>query len=51
MNINSRENSYVQDGKLFIKPTVTADLFGDDFVFGGQLSFTGPQHEGYKFLF
>ena len=45
MNVNSRENSYVKDGKLFIMPTYTADAFGDDFIFGGQLSFHGPEHE------
>jgi len=30
-------NSYVRDGVLYIKPTLTADRFGEDFLFNGTL--------------
>eukprot|EP00735_Rhodelphis_limneticus_P006972 TRINITY_DN1944_c0_g1::TRINITY_DN1944_c0_g1_i1::g.23088::m.23088 TRINITY_DN1944_c0_g1::TRINITY_DN1944_c0_g1_i1::g.23088 ORF type:complete len:427 (+),score=155.48,sp/Q8N0N3/BGBP_PENMO/47.26/1e-110,Glyco_hydro_16/PF00722.16/1.8e-18 TRINITY_DN1944_c0_g1_i1:46-1281(+) len=32
--VNSRKNSFVQDGKLFIKPSLTADDVGEDVVYG-----------------
>jgi len=35
---NDRKNSYVQDGVLHIKPSLTADEFGDDFLYSGSLS-------------
>jgi len=31
------ENSYVRDGVLYIKPTLTADRFGEDFLYNGTL--------------
>lgn len=34
---NRTENSYVKDGVLFIKPTLTADRFGNDFLYTGTL--------------
>ena len=45
MRVNSRENSYVRDGKLFIKPTLTSEGHGDDFVFAGQLTIQGGENE------
>jgi beta-glucanase (GH16 family) len=33
---NSRRNSYVKDGVLYFKPTLTADLIGEDKVRGGH---------------
>jgi len=38
---NSRENSYVKDGVLYIKPSLTSDRHGEDFLFNGQLSLHG----------
>lgn len=31
------KNSYVRDGVLFIKPTLTADRFDTDFLYNGTL--------------
>ncbi|XP_052122015.1 beta-1,3-glucan-binding protein-like [Frankliniella occidentalis] len=36
---NSRNNSYVRDGILYLKPTLTADEFGEDLVKNGMLSY------------
>lgn len=30
--------SYVKDGKLFIKPTLTANRFSNDFLYHGSLN-------------
>jgi hypothetical protein len=38
---NSRENSYARDGVLYLKPTLTSDRHGEDFLFNGQLSLHG----------
>ena len=38
MYVNSRDNSYVRDGVLFIKPTLTTDVLGESLVRGA-----GPQ--------
>ena len=45
MRMNSRENSYVRDGKLFIKPTLTSESHGDELVFAGQLTIQGGETE------
>ena len=34
----NEKNSYVKDGLLYIKPTLTADEYGNDFLYDGQLS-------------
>lgn len=34
----SSRNSYTKDGKLFIKPTLTADEFGEDFLTRGTIN-------------
>lgn len=39
---NNRSNSYVKYGKLYIKPTLTADKFGEDFLYEGNLQLGGP---------
>ncbi|XP_072023402.1 beta-1,3-glucan-binding protein-like [Amphiura filiformis] len=39
--INNRSNSYVRDGSLYIKPTLTEDLFGPGFLNTGTLSLWG----------
>jgi hypothetical protein len=31
--------SYVRDGVLYIKPTLTADRFSEDFLYNGELDF------------
>jgi len=38
---NTRQNSYVRNGVLHIKPTLTNDRFGDGFVESGSLSLHG----------
>lgn len=42
---NDRRNSYVRDGVLFIRPTLTADEFGEDFLQHGNLSYPGCNFE------
>jgi hypothetical protein len=39
--LNNRSNSYVRDGKLFIKPTLTADKYGERFLSAGTLRLHG----------
>nr|AAZ08484.1 gram negative bacteria binding protein 1 [Nasutitermes graveolus] len=39
--LNNRSNSYVRDGKLFIRPTLTADKFGERFLSAGTLRLYG----------
>jgi len=34
---NHPENSYVRDGVLYLKPTLTADRYGEDFLYNGTL--------------
>ncbi|XP_041475277.1 beta-1,3-glucan-binding protein-like isoform X3 [Lytechinus variegatus] len=38
---NNRSNSYVKDGKLFIKPTLTEDLLGEGSVTSSRLDLWG----------
>jgi hypothetical protein len=38
---NTRDNSYVRGGILYIRPTLTNDRFGDNFVETGTLSLLG----------
>uniref|UniRef100_A0A1I8ID15 GH16 domain-containing protein n=1 Tax=Macrostomum lignano TaxID=282301 RepID=A0A1I8ID15_9PLAT len=35
---NSRKNSYVRNGKLYIKPSSTASEYGNDFLYRGSLN-------------
>eukprot|EP00471_Norrisiella_sphaerica_P000230 CAMPEP_0184484960 /NCGR_PEP_ID=MMETSP0113_2-20130426/6609_1 /TAXON_ID=91329 /ORGANISM="Norrisiella sphaerica, Strain BC52" /LENGTH=471 /DNA_ID=CAMNT_0026866195 /DNA_START=277 /DNA_END=1692 /DNA_ORIENTATION=+ len=42
MYVNSRRNSYVRDGVLFMKPTLTSDVYGADMVLGENEA-TGDQ--------
>jgi hypothetical protein len=39
--VNNRSNSFVRDGKLFIKPTLTADKYGERFLTSGTLRLYG----------
>jgi hypothetical protein len=39
--LNNRSNSYVRDGKLFIRPTLTADKFGERYLSSGTLTLYG----------
>merc|ERR1712142_946276 len=34
---NNRKNSWVEDGSLHIMPTLTADEYGEEFLFSGEL--------------
>lgn len=38
---NSRENSYVKDGVLYLKPTLTSARHGEEFLSSGTLSLHG----------
>ncbi|KAK6192409.1 hypothetical protein SNE40_003879 [Patella caerulea] len=38
---NNRSNSYTRDGVLYIKPTLTIDNYGDDFLQSGTLDVWG----------
>ncbi|KDR21211.1 beta-1,3-glucan-binding protein-like [Zootermopsis nevadensis] len=38
---NNRSNSFVKDGKLNIKPTLTSDKYGEDFLSSGVLNLQG----------
>nr|XP_006815539.1 PREDICTED: beta-1,3-glucan-binding protein-like [Saccoglossus kowalevskii] len=38
---NNRSNSYVRDGILYIKPTLTADLYGESYLYNGRLDLWG----------
>ena len=37
---NHPKNSYVRNGVLYIKPTLTADQYGNDFLYNGVLDLT-----------
>ena len=38
---NNRTNSFVRDGVLFIKPTLTAERYGEEFLTSGTLDMNG----------
>lgn len=38
---NNRSNSFVKEGNLFIKPTLTVDEFGEPFLRSGVLNVHG----------
>ena len=40
---NNRSNSYVKDSVLFLKPTLTEDRFGPEFIKTGHLDLWGGQ--------
>lgn len=40
---NNRSNSYVKDSVLFLKPTLTEDRFGPEFIRNGHLDLWGGQ--------
>lgn len=35
--VNSEENAYVEDGILHIKPTLTSDIYGEEFLYNGHV--------------
>jgi hypothetical protein len=35
---NDRKNSYIKDGVLYMKPSLTADEYGEDFLYDGSLN-------------
>lgn len=41
MYYNNRSNSYVKDSKLFIKPGLTSDQYGEAFLTSGVLNLHG----------
>lgn len=38
---NNRSNSYTRDGRLYIKPTLTSDKYGEGFITSGTLDLWG----------
>ena len=36
--VNNRTNSFVQDGKLFLQPTLAADTLGEAFLKNGTMN-------------
>ena len=38
---NNRTNSYVRDGVLFLKPTLTSERYGEEFLTSGTLDMNG----------
>ncbi|KAF0306960.1 Beta-1,3-glucan-binding protein [Amphibalanus amphitrite] len=38
---NNRTNSYIRDGVLYLRPTLTAERFGEDFLYSGTLDMNG----------
>ena len=43
MYTHNRSNSYTRDGILYLKPTITADIYGDDFIRNEMLDIWGGQ--------
>lgn len=43
--MNALSRSYVRDGILYVKPTLTADEYGEDFLNHGKLSYPGCNME------
>jgi hypothetical protein len=41
MYLNNRSNTFVRDGRLFIRPTLTADTYGERFLTSGTLKLYG----------
>ncbi|CAH1786239.1 unnamed protein product [Owenia fusiformis] len=39
--LNNRSNSYVRDGNLYLKPTLTSDRYGEAFLTSGSLDIWG----------
>ncbi|XP_057295319.1 beta-1,3-glucan-binding protein-like [Hydractinia symbiolongicarpus] len=44
---NNRSNSFVRNGKLFLKPTLTNDTYDDDFLTSGTLDLWGTYTGNY----
>lgn len=38
---NNRSNSYCEEGFLYIRPTITADLLGESYLTSGELNIHG----------
>eukprot|EP00794_Sanderia_malayensis_P012291 gene12291-13556_t len=41
--VNNRSNSFVRDGALYLKPTLTSDTYGEDFLKSGTLDLWGER--------
>lgn len=40
---HNRSNSYTKDGILYLKPTITADIYGEEFIRNEDLDIFGGQ--------
>ena len=38
---NNRTNSFIRDGVLYLKPTLTAERYGEDYLYSGSLDMNG----------
>lgn len=49
---SNRSNSFTENGKLHIRPTLVADIFGEDFLTQGTLNLHGasPKSQYVQFL-
>nr|CAD7573933.1 unnamed protein product [Timema californicum] len=48
MFVNNRSNSFVRDGVLHIRPTLTKDVLGENFLFNGVLDLWGSSLPGER---
>nr|CAD7443581.1 unnamed protein product [Timema bartmani] len=48
MFVNNRSNSFVRDGVLHIRPTLTKDVLGENFLFNGVLDLRGSSLPGER---
>jgi len=44
---NNRSNSYIQDEKLFLKPTLTTDQYNEEYLTSGTLDLWGSTQHNY----
>ena len=46
--VNNRSNSFVRDGSLFLKPTLTQDTYGEPFLTSGELDLWGERCTSHR---
>jgi len=46
--VNNRSNSFVRDGSLYLKPTLTKDTYGEDFLKTGALDLWGERCTSHR---
>lgn len=48
--VNDRSNSFIHEGNLHLKPTFTADIFGEEFLRSGRVIIPPDQCTNSKFI-